>query len=66
MDYIQKARVMDNDRYTLALITEENGIRTINHLNCNMKFRIEYHYRTGEMVLANKMKSYSDYTYRYN
>jgi hypothetical protein len=33
---------MSNGRYTLALITEENGVRTVHTLNPNVKTRIEF------------------------
>ena len=35
---------MSNGRYTLALITEEEGIRTVHTLNPNVKTRIEFRY----------------------
>jgi len=35
---------MSNGRYTLALITEEDGVRTIHTLNPNVKTRIEFSY----------------------
>jgi hypothetical protein len=57
LNYIQKTKQMDNGRETLALITEEDGIRTINYLNCNMKFRIEYDYRTGAMITNEEYNS---------
>ena len=31
---------MSNGQYTLALITEDNGVRTVHTLNCNVKTRL--------------------------
>lgn len=33
--------VMSNARYTLGIITEESGVRTVHHLNPNVKTRLE-------------------------
>ena len=51
---IRQTRITDNGRDTLCLITEDaDGVRTVNHLNCNCKFRIEYDWRTGAAMTAN-------------
>jgi hypothetical protein len=42
---VLKIAHMDNGRYTLGKVTEENGMRTVHHLNCNIKQRIEFPYK---------------------
>ena len=42
---VLKIAQLDNGRYTLGKVTEENGVRTIHHLNCNIKRRIEFPYK---------------------
>jgi hypothetical protein len=42
---VLKIAQMDNGHYTLGKVTEENGVRTIHHLNCNIKQRIEFPYK---------------------
>ena len=60
---IRQIKILDNGRYTLGLLTEdENGIRTVNHLNCNCKYRIEYDWKTGAALTA---KEYDKYAYGY-
>jgi hypothetical protein len=40
-----------NGRITLALITEEDGIRTVHTLNPNVKTRVEFdHHKTRELM----------------
>jgi len=43
--------VMDNGDYTLALITEEDGIRVINYLNCNVRSRVTFDRRSTQRWL---------------
>ncbi len=60
---IRQIKVMDNGRYTLGLLTEdENGIRIVNHLNCNCKYRIEYDWKTSAALTA---KEYDKQAYSY-
>jgi hypothetical protein len=42
---------LSNGRYTLALITEEDGIRTVHTLNPNVKTRVVFdHFKTAELM----------------
>lgn len=41
---IVETKVLSNGQYTLGLITESEGIRTVHHLNCNVKERVEFDY----------------------
>lgn len=48
LNAIAHRKVWSNGQRTLAIVTEdESGIRSINTLNPNMKYRIEYDFRTG-------------------
>lgn len=47
--------VMSNARYTLALITEEAGVRTVHHLNPNVKTRIEVASHPGYAIMRGLM-----------
>lgn len=42
---------MDNANYTLALITEEDGVRVINFLNCNVRSRVIFDRRNTQRWL---------------
>lgn len=37
-------KVLDNAQYTLGIVTEEDGMKVVNHLNCNVKTRPVYDY----------------------
>lgn len=41
---IIETRTLDNGEYTLARITEENGVRTVHVLNCNNRHRPKFDY----------------------
>lgn len=42
---------MSNGSYTLALITEENGVRTVHHLNPNVRDRVVFdHFPTRTLM----------------
>jgi hypothetical protein len=43
---------LSNGRYTLALITEQDGIRTVHTLNPNVKTRVEFDRRNTAAWLA--------------
>jgi hypothetical protein len=43
---------LSNGRYTLALITEEDGVRTVHTLNPNVKTRVEFDRRNAAAWLA--------------
>lgn len=50
LNCILETRTLDNGRYTLAKITENEGIRTVHTVNCNYK-RIEFDYKeSAEMM----------------
>jgi len=58
---IRKLKVFDNSYKTLGLLTEDSsGIRTINCLNCNCKFRIEYHWQTGAAMTADEVRDFPE------
>lgn len=46
---------MSNARYTLALIDEAEGVRTVHTLNCNVKTRIEVNSFPGYVIMRNLM-----------
>jgi hypothetical protein len=46
LPWIAATAKMSNGQYTLALITEEDGIRIVNYLNPNVKTRVVFDYRT--------------------
>lgn len=46
---------MSNGRYTLALITEDDGIRTVHYLNPNVKTRIEVDSMPGYTAMRELM-----------
>lgn len=48
-----RTKVVDNWDYTLGIITnDEDGIRTVHHMNCNCHDRIEYEYATARKEMS--------------
>ena len=48
-----RTKVLDNGDYTLGIITnDEDGVRTVHHMNCNCHDRIEYEYATARKEMS--------------
>jgi hypothetical protein len=49
---VMASATLSNGRYTLALITEDDGVRTVHTLNPNVKTRVEFDRRNAAAWLA--------------
>ena len=48
-----RTKVLDNGAYTIGIITnDDDGVRTVHHMNCNCHDRIEYEYTAARKEMS--------------